>query len=130
MKAKTFSEIKSEARDMFSFILISCPDWHPLLKEMTTAKVFNDMIDLLMALLERTKTDEAKQWLRICLQEVRQSGKHYEEGDLKGGRKVIQQAEEHFENAFSKKPIVARFVAGDSGAALDSEKGFRSEAFL
>jgi hypothetical protein len=126
MKPKDLSEIKKEAKDMFSFILISCPDWHPLLKEMTTAKAFNHMIDLLNIVLEKAKADNAKQWLRICLQELRTSWKHYEDGNLKAGRETIQQAEEYFNNAISKKPIEARFVSGESGAALDSKKGFHS----
>jgi hypothetical protein len=124
MKTKTFSELKSEARDMFSFILISCPNWHPSLKQISTTKVFNDIIDLINAISEQTKGDDARQWLRVCLQEVRQSWKSYEDGNLKEGRKLIQRAEEHFKNAFSKKPVEARFVAGETGAAINSDCGF------
>ena len=126
MKAKTFNELKGEARDKFSFILICCPNWHPSLKQISTAKVFSDMIDLINTISEQTKSDDARQWLQVCLQEVRQSWKSYEDGNLVKGKGLIQQAEEHFKNAFSKKPIEARFVAGESGAAFDSEKGFLS----
>ena len=124
MKTKTLSELKSDANDKFSFILIYCPNWPSYLKQISTAKVFNDMIDLINAISEQTKGDDAKQWLRVCLQEVRQSWKYYEHGELHEGADMIQQAEEHFKNAFSKKPIEARFIAGESGGAFDSEKGF------
>jgi hypothetical protein len=123
MKTKTFSELKSEASDNFSFILVFCPNWPSALKQINTAKVFNNMIDLINAISEQTKGDDTKQWLLVCLQEVRQSWKHYEDGNRSAGRKLIQRAEEHFKNAFSKKPIEARFIAGESGAAFDSEKG-------
>ena len=62
--------------------------------------------------------------MNIGLQEIEQSRKHYEAGDRKQGRYVIQRAEEHFNNAFSRKQTVARFVVGGSGAALDEESGF------
>lgn len=123
----TFSQIKQRASDGFSFILIGCPDkWPSILKEMNTAKAFNQVIDLINAILDQTKGDDAKQWLRVCLQDVRQSWKSYEDGKLTEGRKLIQIAKGHFDNAFSKKPIEARFIAGESGAAFDSEKGFPS----
>jgi hypothetical protein len=117
------SEIKSEAKDMFSYILVFCPNFPPATGA-TTKTTFEKQIGFIEAILERTKGDEAKQWLRICLQEVRQSWKSYEDGNLVKGKDLIQQAEKHFKNAFSKKPIEARFVAGESGAAFDSEKGF------
>jgi len=82
------------------------------------------MIDLINAISDQIKSDEAKQWLKICLQEVRESWKQYEDGNLTQGRKLIQRARDHFNNAFSKKPIEPRFVAGESGAALDKESGF------
>lgn len=123
MKIKTVSEIKSEARDLFSYILIGCPNF-PMGTGSTTAKEFAKLIDYIDAIRERTKSEDAKQWLRICLQEVRLSWKHYDDNNLKGGREMIQQAEEHFKNALSKKPIEARFVTDESGAAQDSDSGF------
>jgi len=74
--------------------------------------------------MEQKKSDRAKQWLRVCLQEVRHSWKHYEDGNFREGRKLTQRAKEYFKNAFSKKPIEARFVAGQTSAALDSDSGF------
>lgn len=123
MKTMTLGEIKSETRDLFSYILIGCPDF-PSGTGSTTEKEFVKLIDFIDSLMERTKNEDAKQWLRVCLQEVRQSWKHYNSGNLKGGREIIQQAEEHFKNAFSKKPIEARFVVGESGAVQDSDSGF------
>jgi hypothetical protein len=61
--------------------------------------------------------------LGVCLQEIRQSWKYYDDGDIGGGKQMIQRAEEHFDNAFSKKPMQARFIAGESGVSLGSEKG-------
>jgi hypothetical protein len=84
------------------------------------------MIDLINAILEQIKGDEAKQWLRVSLQEIRKSWRSYEEGNLTEGRKLILQAREHFSNAFSKKPIEARFIGDESGASFDNEKGFPS----
>jgi hypothetical protein len=82
------------------------------------------MIDLLNAILDKTKHDEAKQWLLICLQEVRQSWKSYKDGNLTEGKSLIQQAEEHFDNAFSKRTMTPRFIAGEAGVASDSDGGF------
>ncbi len=125
MKTMTLAEIKSEARDLFSYILIGCPDF-PLGTGSTTKKEFEKLIDLIDVILGRTKSDEAKQWLAICVQETRKSWKYYNEGKLERGREMIQQAEEHFNNALSNKSIEPRFLAGESGAALDNEKGFTS----
>ena len=121
----TLSEIKSEARDLFSYILLGCPNF-PAGTGSTTTKEFEKLLSLVDAIMERTKRDQGKQLLRICFQEIRQSWKYYEDGKLHEGKHMIQQAEEHFISAVSKKPIEARFIAGESGAALDSEKGFPS----
>jgi hypothetical protein len=79
---------------------------------------------LIDAITDHTRGDQPKQWLKICLQEVKQSWKSYEDGDITGGRKLIQRAEKHYDNAFSGKPIEERFIAGESDAALDSQSGF------
>jgi hypothetical protein len=120
MKAMTLSELKSRAKDRFSYILIGCPNFPPATGT-TTKSAFEKQIGFIEAILERTKGDEAKQWLRICLQEVRQSWKYYEDGKLHKGAEMIQQAEEHFNNAFSKKPIEARFIAGKFGATFEKD---------
>ena len=125
MKAMAFNELKSEAGDRFSYILVFCPNFPPATGT-TTKKAFEKLIDLIDAITEQTKSEDSKQWLRVCLQEVRQSWKNYDDGNQTEGRKLIQRAEEYFKSALSKKPIEARFVAGESGAALDSEKGFAS----
>ena len=125
MNPTTLGEIKGEARDLFSYILLGCPDF-PATTGSTTAKEFEILISLVEATVERTKHDQGKQCLRICLQEIRQSQKNYEGGRLHEGAHAIQEAREHFNNAFSKKPIAARFVVGESGAALDGGRGFPS----
>jgi len=124
-KTLTFSKMKSDVRDRFSYILVFCPNF-PAGTRSTTKTEFEKMISFIDALLEQSKNDEAKQWLRICLQEVRQSWNHYEEGKISEGRKMIQRAEEHFKNSFSKKEIKARFIAGETGTAQDAESGFPS----
>ena|SRR5580700_2196993 len=123
MKPMAFSELKSRASDRFSYILVFCPNFPPATGT-TTKTAFEKLIGFLDAIMEQTKSEEAKQWLRVCLQEVRQSWKSYEDGNLSEGRKLIQRAKQHFKNAFSKKPIAPRFSAGESGAALDNESGF------
>ena len=123
MKPLTLSEIKSRARDRFSYILIFCPNFPPATRT-TTRSAFEKQIGFIEAILEQTKSEESKQWLRVCLQEVRESWKTYEAGNISGGRKLIQRAEEHFKNAFSKKPIQARFVAGEAGVVLDNDRDF------
>jgi hypothetical protein len=120
MKSMKFSELKNGASDRFSSILLFCPNWPPLAQTSTTEK-FTQLIGFIDTIVEHTKSNEAKQWLRICLQEVRQSWKSYEDGNLLKGKDLIQQAEEHFENAFSKKPIEARFIAGRSGATFEKD---------
>jgi hypothetical protein len=121
--SKTCSELKSEARDLFSYILVFCPNF-PHYTKSTTKKEFENMIGLIDVISQQTKSDEARQWLKLCLQEVRQSWGYYDDGKQHEGASAIQQAEEYFRNAFSKKPIAARFVVGETGAAQDSDKGF------
>jgi hypothetical protein len=123
MNKMTISELKRKASDIFSFIFVSCPNFPPETKT-TTAREFDELAELIQAIMEGIRNDEGKQWLRICLQEVRESRKHYEEADRKQGRYVIQRAEEHFKQAFTKKPTSARFVIGDSGGVHDTESGF------
>jgi hypothetical protein len=116
-------ELKSTVEEVFSSIVVFCPNFPPM-AQTNTAKKFEQLTNLVDAVLERMQTGHAKQWLRICLQEIQQSWKHYEQGDRKQGRYLIQRAEEHFKNAFSKKQTTARFVVGESGEAQDADTGF------
>src|SRR6266487_2367391 len=123
MNKMRLSELRRKATDIFSFILVSCPDFPPETKT-TTAREFDELTELIQGVMEGIRRDDGKRCMRICLQEVQHSRKHYEAGDRKQGRYVIQRAEEHFKNAFSKKESTARFGVGESGAALDAESGF------
>ena len=123
MKKLTLTELKSEARDRFSYILVFCPNF-PSGTKATTKTSFEKLIELIDAIVEQTKGEEAKQWLTVCLQEVRESWKYYDDGNIKDGRKTIQRAEEHFQNAFARKTTEARFVAGETDSAFDNENGF------
>ena len=123
MKTMTYGELKSRARDRFSYILLGCPNFPPSTGT-TTWSAFEKQVGFIDSMIEQTESEEGKQWLRVCLQEVRQSWKAYEVGDLSKGRKLIQLAKEHFDNAFVKKPIAPRFIVGDSGSASDADKGF------
>lgn len=125
MNRMTPAELKRKATDIFSFILLSCPDF-PAETETTTAREFDELTELIHAVMEGTHSEDGKQWLRISLQEVQQSRKHYEKGDRKEGRYVIQRAEEHFKNAFAQEKTDPRFVAEESGAAQDTDTGFPS----
>ena len=121
----TLNRIKAETRDLFSYILLGCPNF-PKGTGSTTEKEFETLLMSISAIMERTKDENSRQWLRVCHKAAEQSWRHYEAGNLKTGRETIQQAEEYFDNAMSRKPIEARFITGESGAALDSEKGFPS----
>jgi hypothetical protein len=123
MKTITYSELKSDVKDRFSYILVFCPNFPPATGA-TTKTAFEKLIGSIDAITQQTKNEEAKQWLRLCLQEVRASWKSYEEGDIHKGAKQIQQARRYFSNALSKKPMEPRFIAGESGAALDDQSGF------
>lgn len=125
MKTLTYSELKSRARDRFGYILLGCPNFPPSTGT-TTQSAFEKQIGFIDAIIEQTKSEEGKQWLRVCLQEVRQSWKAYEAGDISKGRKLIQVARVHFDNAFAKKPIAPRFTVDNSGSASDADKGFPS----
>lgn len=123
MNTMKLNQLKQKANDIFSFIVVSCPNFPPETKT-TTAREFDELTELVQSVMEGIRSDDAKQWLRICLQEVAQSRKHYEDGDRKQGRYVIQRAAEHFKQAFAKKVVAARFVVGSSGPALDNDSGF------
>jgi hypothetical protein len=120
-----FGQLKQKASDGFSFILVFGPNnWPSILKGMNTAKAFEQLISLIDSVMQQLKNEESRQWLRICLQETRQSWKNYDEGKLTEGRKLIQRAKGYFDNALSKKPIEARFIVGESGGASDEKNGF------
>jgi len=123
MKAITFSEIKKRASDRFSYILVFCPKFPPYTRA-TTKTAFEKLIALIDSIMEQVVEQDSKQWLRICLQEIRQSWKDYDEGNLTEGRKLIQRAKGHFDDAFSRKPIEPRFIVGQSGAVFDEKNGF------
>ena len=119
----TLKELKRKVLDIFNFILLSCPDFPPE-TQTTLAKEFDELAELISMAQEATRSDDSKQWLRICLQEIAKSRRHYEEGNQKQGRYEIQCAEEHFNNAFSRTQTTPRFMVGESGAAEDSDSGF------
>ena len=123
MKTMNFSELKQNASDRFSYILVFCPNFPPYTRT-TTKTAFEKLVALIDSVMGQLKNEESKQWLRVCLQEVRESWKNYDDGKLTEARKLIQRAQAHFDNAFSKKPMEPRFTAGETGAALDSDKGF------
>jgi hypothetical protein len=117
------AEMRTRVSEIFSAILVFCPDFPPAAETSMTIK-FRQLTEFIDAILERTRGEDAKQWLRICLDEVRQSLRYYEQGDQKMGRELIQRAEEHFNNTFSKKAIGPRFIVGESGPARDTDAGF------
>jgi hypothetical protein len=123
MSEMTPSEIKAKAKDIFSFILVFCPEF-PTGTNTNIAREFDQLTELVGAALQKLKSEDAKQWLKICIQELRNSRTHYEKGDRKMGMDMIQRAQEHFENAFSRTPSTARFVAGESGPVADKDSGF------
>ncbi len=119
----TLGELRGRATELFSSILVFCPNFPPA-AHTTTAKKFEELEDVIRAVLERTRSQDGKHWLRVSQQEVQESRKFYEGGDRKKGRQKIQRAEEHFGNAFAKKEIAPRFIAGSSGPAQDVDAGF------
>lgn len=119
----SLSALKSRVDGVFSSILIFCPNF-PAAAQTNVAKKFEQLNGIINAVLEKMRRDDAKQWLRMCLQEVQQSRKHYEDGDRDKGRELIQRAEEHFKNAFNRKVTAARFFVDDLGAIRDEEAGF------
>ncbi len=123
MNTTTLAELKSRASEVFSSIIVFCPDFPPA-AQTSAPKKFEQLTDIINRLSEKVRSDDGKQWLRICLQEIQQAWKAYEDDDRKKGKDLMQRAEEHFKNAFSKNPPTARFIVGDSGTTLDETSGF------
>jgi hypothetical protein len=113
---------KDKASDLFSYILVNCPNFPPSTGS-TIAKEFGILMSLLDTLFKNARNDDAKQWLGVCQQEVRQSWKSYDDGNVKDGKKLIQIAKGHFDNAFSNKPTAARFIVNKSGSTSDENSG-------
>ena len=123
MSKTTLRELKTRASEIFSSILLFCPNFPPM-AQTNTAKKFAQLIDVIEAVLDEITDEGSINWLRIALKEANQSRKAYDEGNRNRGVDLIQQADEHFNNAFSKKVMAPRFTAGESGAALDDDSGF------
>ena len=123
MSTMTLAELKARAVEVFSSIIVFCPNF-PAAAQTNTEKKFEQLIAILDSVSGKVRGEDAKQWLRICLSEVQQSRKHYDAGGRKKGMDLMQRAQEHFKQAFSQKPKVARFVAGLAGPTIDSENGF------
>lgn len=119
----TLSELRNRGNEVFSSIIIFCPDFPPA-AQTTTGKKFEQLTAIIDRVLEKVRSDDAKKWLQICLQEAQQSRKHYEEGDRRRGVDLIQRAEEHFKQAFSKEQTAPRFVVGEQGSVQDTDAGF------
>jgi hypothetical protein len=98
----SLSQLKQRASDRFSYILLGCPNFPPATGT-TTTTAFEKLISFIDILIERTKSEESKQLLRICLQEINKSWRSYNDGNIAEGRKLIQQAEKYFDSAFSDK---------------------------
>lgn len=119
----TMSKLRNEAIEAFGFILVFCPHFPKNIKT-TVAAEFDGLVAIVDAVMENSTRDEDKQWLRICRQEVQEARNYYEAANRDKGMEVIQRAQEHFKNAFSKKNTAPRFVADESGAAQNSDSGF------
>ena len=122
MKPTSLSQLKQRASDRFGYILLGCPNFPPATGT-TTKTAFEKLIAFINEILERNKSEETKKWLQVCLQEINSSWKNYDNGDISEGRKLIQQAKGHFDDAFSAKRMDARFLGRESGAAFDTENG-------
>ncbi len=105
------AELKAGAKEVFSSIIVFCPDFPPAVQT-SAPKKFEQLTSIIDRVSEKMRSDEARQCLRNCLQEVQQAQKSYEDGDRKKGKDLMQRAEEHFKQAFAKKAKAARFVAG------------------
>jgi len=117
------AELRSRTRDIFSYILLSCPNF-PECNKTSIDKEFGELTEGVIQIMESVRSEEAKQWLRLCLSEIRKAKEHYTSGDRSAGMGVLQLAEEHFDNAFSRKSTAPRFIVGESGPAQDSDSGF------
>lgn len=123
MNTMTLAELKGRANEAFSSIILFCPDFPPA-AQTSAPKKFEQLISIIDCVSEKVRSDDARQWLRVCLQEVQQARKSYEDGDRNKGKDLMQRAEEHFQRALARKAKAARFVAGQSGPAVDSDSGF------
>jgi len=123
MNPTTLAELKVRANEIFSSIIVFCPDF-PAAAQTSASRKFEQLAHMLDAVFEKLRSDDAKQWLRICIQETQQAQKAYEDGDRKKGKDLMQRAEEHFKNALSKKQTTARFITGESGAVRNVDSGF------
>jgi len=119
----TLSELITRANEVFSSIILFCPDF-PDAAQTNTAKKFGQLTNLIETVIQKINNEDATKFLRISLQEIQKSRRLYEEGRTDKGRDLIQKAEEHFKSAVTKRSSVPRFVAGASRAAQDADSGF------
>src|ERR1700743_3019738 len=101
-------ELKNRASEVFSSIIVFCPDFPPA-AQTSAVKKFDQLTDVVDRAMEKVRNVDAKQWLRICLREIQESQKSYQDGDHRKGKDLMQRAEQHFKQAFAKKRITARF---------------------
>lgn len=119
----TIASLKNRAKEVFNSIIIFCPDFPPA-AQTNPAKKFEQLAAIIDALLEKVRAADANQWLRACMREVQQARKHYDHGERKKGMELMQPAEAHFDNAFSRNQTAPRLVVGNSGSVSDTESDF------
>jgi len=119
----SLNEIKNRTDEVFSYILLFCPEFSDG-RRTTIATEFERLTGLVHLALDKVRSEDARKWIRICLQELQQAQRSYETGDRKAGCYLIQKAQEHFKSAFTNKAIAPRFIVGSSGPATDQDSGF------
>jgi hypothetical protein len=121
----TTQELRSKIKDVFSFILLGCPDFPPSTKT-SIKREFDELKLLIESILQKTDKEERRQWIINSLNEIAISQAHYEKGNKKAGMYHIQRGEEYFDNYCFNKQLTARFISGQSGPSDDTENGFPS----
>jgi hypothetical protein len=123
MSNVSLNELTARAKEVFSSIILFCPNF-PAAAKTNSAKKFDQLIEFVNAVFKKTSDEDAKKWIRLSLKEILEARAFYEQGATKEGCHLMQTAEEHFTNGIARKSRKPRFIAGESGAASDADSGF------
>jgi len=105
-----------ETSDFLTYVKLYAPDF-PARDEMTCEKAVLRLFEYLGMIDELEHNPTAKQWLRVCREQLRTAEKLFEELQPSQGRRTLDSARDYLNNASQRKSMKPTFVVAEPGFA-------------
>lgn len=103
-------------REILTYIFFYAPNF-PKQDKTSLEENFQELIDHVVALMDKAENNSAKQWLQICLEEIRISLNLFQSGDVDSAKSTIESATDHFQDYLKGRKVKAKFSVSPNGTA-------------